>query len=236
MLNITNRTIKNKMEQNNKQRKLLDYSNGKIYKIVNDTNDKIYIGSTTSTLAKRLSEHKKIKRANDKQRPFYKDLFDNIGKEHFSILLIEEFPCNSRLELERREYEIIQQHVQELGRDKIYNLRCAHNDYSDECKKKISEANKKENKPISEEQKKAISDRTKGEYNPMYNKRREKAPAFKRGCIRYDKIKNRWCYDWITYHENDVKKRYTKSFSISIWGEEGAKEHCEKIQNEIYPL
>lgn len=224
------------MEQNNKQRKPLDYNNGKIYKIVNDTNDKIYIGSSTTTLPKRLANHKK-RNPKDMHKPFYQDLFDNIGKDHFQIILIEKYSCNSKLELERREYEIIQQHVNELGRDKIYNLRCSHTDYSEECRKKLSEANKKENKtPMTEEQKKAISQRTIGENNPMYNKRGDLAPSFKRGSIRYDNIKSRWCFEWTTYDENGIKKRNTKSFSIGVWGEDGAKEQCVKLQNEIYPL
>lgn len=236
MLYINNRQNKNKMEQNRKPRKQLDYNNGKIYKIINYTNDKIYIGSTVSSLSKRLSEHKKIGRKNDLHRPFYNDLFENIGKEYFEIVLIEEYPCNSKLELERREYEIIQQHVRELGRDKIYNLRCSHNDYSDECRKKISEANKKENKPITEEQKKAISDRTKGKNNPMYNKRQNEAPGFKRGGLWYDDNKKRWCFDWIIYDENNVRIRKSKSFCVSVWGENGAKQMCVDLQNKIYPL
>ena len=110
------------MEQNKKQKASINYNNGKIYKIVNDINDKIYIGNSTTKLSKRLSDHKKIGK-KDKEKPFYKDLFENVGKEHFSIILIEECPCNSKLESEKREYEIIQQHSRELGRDKIYNLQ-----------------------------------------------------------------------------------------------------------------
>ena len=36
----------------------MDYKNGKIYKIVSDLTDKIYIGSTTQPLYKRHSKHK----------------------------------------------------------------------------------------------------------------------------------------------------------------------------------
>ena len=35
------------------------YNNGKIYKIVSDSTDKIYVGSTTQPLSKRHYEHKK---------------------------------------------------------------------------------------------------------------------------------------------------------------------------------
>jgi len=37
----------------------VDYSKGKIYKITNDFNDEIYVGSTCDTLVKRFSNHKK---------------------------------------------------------------------------------------------------------------------------------------------------------------------------------
>lgn len=58
-----------------------------VYKIVNDINNKIYIGQTTETLEKRFSRHTgyqinypdKIHRAIKKY-----------GKEHFSIALVEE--------------------------------------------------------------------------------------------------------------------------------------------------
>ena len=35
-----------------------DYSKGKIYKITNDLNDDVYIGSTCDTLSRRFSNHK----------------------------------------------------------------------------------------------------------------------------------------------------------------------------------
>jgi len=36
----------------------MDYKNSKIYKIVNDENDNFYIGSTCSTLVKRMYAHR----------------------------------------------------------------------------------------------------------------------------------------------------------------------------------
>jgi len=38
----------------------VDYSKGKIYKITNDFNNDIYVGSSCDTLIKRFSYHKKI--------------------------------------------------------------------------------------------------------------------------------------------------------------------------------
>jgi hypothetical protein len=100
---LTYKLIKNKYESSNK------YQNGKIYKIIyiNDTN-KIYIGSTTKTLEKRFRAHiDDSKKYKDKEfNNFPKFLYEN-GYEQFNIELIENFPCNFRLELEKREKEIM---------------------------------------------------------------------------------------------------------------------------------
>lgn len=78
----------------------MDYKNGKIYKLVNDVNDDIYVGSTASTLAKRKGNHKK--HALVKNSTIYKTMRE-IGPEHFDIILIESFSCNSKDELRARE-------------------------------------------------------------------------------------------------------------------------------------
>jgi hypothetical protein len=82
------------------------YKNGKIYRLVNNVDDEFYVGSTCTTLTKRLSSHKaKIKKPNNQQ--VYKHL-NNIGWEHVSIVLVEEYPCDNKMELERREREVIE--------------------------------------------------------------------------------------------------------------------------------
>lgn len=74
---------------------------GKIYKLVDDTNVAVYIGSTKSPLSKRLSEHKaNIKRG---RTTTHIKLRDYTG---LRIELIEEFACDSRKQLCHREGEI----------------------------------------------------------------------------------------------------------------------------------
>ena len=68
----------------------MDYSKGKIYKIVDLTNDDIYIGSTTQTLDRRWGSHD-IFRDYDKK------------KENCEIILIEDYPCESKRQLQKRE-------------------------------------------------------------------------------------------------------------------------------------
>ena len=80
-----------------------DFSKGKIYKIANDFNDEIYIGSTCDTIVKRFSIHKVAINMPEKQdRPLYK-MMREIGTDRFVIYLIEDFPCNNKYELERQE-------------------------------------------------------------------------------------------------------------------------------------
>lgn len=63
---------------------------GKIYKIYNDINNKLYIGKTLDTLENRFNEHKKdsTKQRNEK-RPLY-NAMNKYGVEHFHIELVEE--------------------------------------------------------------------------------------------------------------------------------------------------
>lgn len=63
---------------------------GFIYQIVNDINDKIYIGATNFSLKKRFDQHRRdSKKENAKNRPMYADM-NKYGIEHFHIELIEE--------------------------------------------------------------------------------------------------------------------------------------------------
>jgi len=72
-----------------------DYQNAKIYKLVSPHTDKIYIGSTVQKyLCQRLAVHKHSKKYSSKK------LFELGDVE---IILIEKYPCDSRLELEKRE-------------------------------------------------------------------------------------------------------------------------------------
>jgi group I intron endonuclease len=80
-----------------------DFSKGKIYKITNDFNDHVYVGSTCDLLTKRFSGHKKsMYSIEKKERPLYK-LMNEIGFERFRIELLEEFPCQDKYQLRQRE-------------------------------------------------------------------------------------------------------------------------------------
>ena len=86
-----------------------DYKKGKIYKITNDYNNEIYVGSTCDTLIKRFSNHKRGRKCEAlKHKPLY-TLMNEIGYERFRIELIEEFPCDDKYQLRQREAYYIRQ-------------------------------------------------------------------------------------------------------------------------------
>jgi hypothetical protein len=82
-----------------------NYSTGKIYKIVNHKYREFYVGSTRLTLEERLNFHKASAKQKDYTR-IYKYL-NKIGWNYVKIILLEEYPCSSRKELEKRESEWI---------------------------------------------------------------------------------------------------------------------------------
>jgi len=80
---------------------MVNYANGKIYKLVNNVDNQEYVGSTCNPLHKRKDQHKRRSSANP-ERPVYKHL-NGIGWEHVEIILVENFPCTSKDELNKRE-------------------------------------------------------------------------------------------------------------------------------------
>ncbi len=70
-----------------------DYSKGKIYKVIDNTNNNIYIGSTVEPLNKRLNGHKNSSCSSKKI----------IKNGDYKIELIENYKCNNKLELRKRE-------------------------------------------------------------------------------------------------------------------------------------
>tara|TARA_R110000824_G_scaffold243023_1_gene431667 strand:- start:183 stop:665 length:483 start_codon:yes stop_codon:yes gene_type:complete len=75
------------------------YQRGKIYKIIDNTNGDIYIGSTIQSLANRKSQHK-VDTAKGTNKCVSKSIINN---GNYDFILIENYPCESRGELLKRE-------------------------------------------------------------------------------------------------------------------------------------
>ena len=118
-----------------------DYQKGKIYKLWSPQGNEIYIGSTTNPLSKRLGQHK----PDGKCRSRY--LFENY--DDVRIELIELYPCDSKIELNKKEGEHIRNNEclnrciagrtkKECSKEYYENNK----DYKKECNKKWRENNK----------------------------------------------------------------------------------------------
>ena len=84
---------------------------GRIYKIVSDHTDKIYIGSTTHTLEKRLIGHKSEYKGYMNGKSWsHVASYDLIALGEVRIELVEEVEFNERHQLLRRESYWIEQH------------------------------------------------------------------------------------------------------------------------------
>ena len=118
----------------------MDYKNGRIYKIVSDLTDKIYIGSTCQTLCKRLAKHKGNYRESLNGGNIYITSFELFKLGETRIELIEDFPCERKEQLNAREgYHI------KLNNDICVNKIIAgrtKQEYNKDNKAKISENEK----------------------------------------------------------------------------------------------
>ena len=152
-----------------------DYSKGKIYKIVADTNEDYdpYIGSTTKEyLSQRMTKHRlhytQWKKGSKKQSTS-SNIFERFGMDNCQIILLENYPCSSNDELVARE---------RYWFDKIKNCN--------RCRPKISE------EEVKEYMKKRYE---KSKENPnflkdQYQKKIERNPN--EGKERYEKYKEQW--------------------------------------------
>ena len=97
------------------------YNSSKIYKICSNKTNKIYIGSTTQTLAKRLYHHvSQYTSYNIDNSKVYVSSFEIIKLEDYYISLIEEHNYNNKQQLVNREGEIIK-----LNLNIVVNLQIA---------------------------------------------------------------------------------------------------------------
>jgi hypothetical protein len=81
-----------------------DYQKAKIYRIISPSKNLIYYGSTTQTLSQRLTDHLKRKKYN-KGGQYTSYLV--LDCEDYKIELVENYPCNNKEQLFKKEGEYI---------------------------------------------------------------------------------------------------------------------------------
>ena len=112
-------------------RTLSDFSKAIIYKIVckNPNVDYCYVGSTTDLIRRKYKHKVSYKNEHHNELKYIK-MRENGGYENFKFIVVENYPCNSRRELEKREDEII--------RDLKANMNMIR-PYVSICEKKIAQ-------------------------------------------------------------------------------------------------
>lgn len=187
------------------------YQQGKIYKIISDLTDTIYVGSTTSTLSARMAQH----------RRGYKH-FINTGKGFITsyeileidpdcqIILIENYPCNSKDELRAHE----RYHI-ELNREICVNISIpcrSKKEYNEANKEKIAQRDKEYRKEYRKANKEKIA-QNKIEY---YEANKEKMDQYKKEWYEINKDRIR-----------QKKKEYYEENKEKILQKESEQVMCE---------
>ena len=158
-----------------------NYQNGIVYKLCcNNLSIKdVYIGSTTSFRKRKYTHKSDCNDVNAKNynSKVYKFIRDNGGFKNWSMILIAETPCNSKLELnkfERKFYEAFNPSLNSVytGRtEKEYQKK-----YRQDNKDKIKIRSKKyrdDNKDKSKKYRENNKDKSKIEYKKYYEKNKE---------------------------------------------------------------
>ena len=133
---------------------MLDYKNGKIYKLWCYETDEIYIGSTCDTLSRRLAKHKASYNSSDRKCSS-KILFEK--SNNVIIELIESYPCENKMELNKKEGE----YIRKLDCINKVIAGRTNKEWKEDNKVEISEKKKEHNKKYYENNKKEIAEKMK---------------------------------------------------------------------------
>lgn len=158
------------------------YVDGKIYKIVNDIDDQVYVGSSIDLLNNRMALHKCVHKKDEyKNRKLYKHMND-LGVDHFTIKLVEEWECNSKDELRQREEHWRKKLNTTLNSDRCYtteeDLKEYQKNYHETHKERRKERDvervdiiKEQNKAWRETNKEKLQEREKNRDRSEYMKK-----------------------------------------------------------------
>jgi len=192
----------------------VNYQRGKIYTLVNDLNDIIYVGSTTQAyLSTRMTTHRRD--ALTATSSLYVAM-RTLGADHFRIVLHHVFPCQSKDELEAEEYKVLKTFID--SGVVVYNARTAAVGgfkLSDGHKAKLSEA--QTGKKLTDETKQKIAE-----------------GLFNFGSLTLQCPRNEYP-KWVFRYSDAVGKQHVRSFSVKKYGDYGARFRAEEVRRSIYP-
>jgi hypothetical protein len=156
---------------------MANYQNGTIYKIVCKDPEitDCYVGSTTSHL-KRKSQHKSIcnnKNVKEYNYPVYRFIRDTGGWENWEFVLLEDYPCRTKKQLNIRE----RYWFEKLGArlNSIYPERESRKEINKVYEEKNREKIRERQKEYREKNREKIREGQKKHYEKNKEKRNEKA-------------------------------------------------------------
>ena len=155
---------------------MVNYNKAVIYKIVSKDLDHkyCYIGSTCNFI-KRKSQHKENCNPNYKKSslPLYQHIIKNGGWKEFEMVLVQNYPCETKLELHKRERECKEIYNDNLGVKVPTRTR---KEYREDNKEKITEKNKQYNRDNKEK----IAEQRKNHYQVNKEKIAEKGEQYRK--------------------------------------------------------
>jgi len=155
-----------------------DYSKGKIYKLWSPSKNLVYYGSTTQTISQRLQDHVRTHKVyNIDNTKKYCSSYFVLDCEDYKIELLEEYPCNNKTQLCKKEGEY--QKANECVNKNINGRTVQEWNYENREKRKIQkkEYNEKNKELIKEQQKKynkKNADKIKEQTKKYYYNNRDK--------------------------------------------------------------
>jgi hypothetical protein len=206
-----------------------DYTQGKIYKIVSDNIEGTYYGSSADTLWSRFGTHTSHFRAWKKGTYHYVTSFKLIEAGNASIVLVEYYPCNSKIELKARERWYIENNDcvnkyipnrtkkewREDNKDKI-------KDYYQTNKDKIKEQNKEwreDNKEYIKKYYQTNKDKIKEQIKEWKQDNKDKMKEYKK---KYRKLTFQCLCDGEQHNLNNKTKHFRSQYHIN-----NLKEICD---------
>jgi len=194
-----------------------DYSQGKIYMLTSQQTPEVYIGSTKETLEERLDIHKNHYKLWLKGKYNYVTSFEIIQYDDCEIHLIEDYPCETRKELEKKEGE-----YQRM-------MDCVNKHIAGRTKKEYDEDNKEKKKeymkeyysnPEIKEKKKEYYENNKEKKKEYYQDNKEKIKEYYKN--NKEKIKE--------YYENNKEKIKNRPKIKCVCGSEYRKADTKRHQ------
>ena len=174
---------------------MVNYGNGKVYKIESHLGDNIYIGSTTKEyLSQRMETHRgdyaKWKKGNNSKFVTAFNIFEEYGVKNCKMILLESVPCNSKDELTAREAYYIR------------NLDCVNKIIPGRTQQEYKETNKE----ILKEKSKLNYEKNKDKRKLYYERNKDRIQLYQKEYTEENKDKSK-AYREANREKILVKKR-----------------------------